>query len=66
MAKVQQMQRSKSRLFSRSTDENLLKKIAEHAMTIHKMKKIPLGVLNELEELSANEAKAQAHKRVHR
>jgi len=45
-----------------NTDEDVLKKVAEHAKTIHKMNKIPLDVLDKARSAIRNEGKARAQK----
>jgi len=45
-----------------NTDEDVLKKAAEHAKTAHKMKEIPLAVLDKARSAIRDEGKAQEKK----
>ena len=44
------------------TDEDVLKKAAEHAKTVHKMSEIPPDVLDKARSAIRNEGKARAQK----
>jgi predicted small metal-binding protein len=44
------------------TDEDVLKKVTEHAMSVHKMNKIPPDVLDKARSAIRDVGRAQAHK----
>jgi predicted small metal-binding protein len=45
-----------------NTDEDVLKKAAEHAKTAHNMKEVPPNVLDKARSAIRNEGKARGHK----
>jgi predicted small metal-binding protein len=45
-----------------NTDKDVLRKVTEHTRTVHKMNKIPLGILEKARSARRDEGRARAHK----